>query len=344
VKFYDYETYIERLVPIYQELFESVSNLVPQARIEHVGASSVNGCISKGDLDILVAVDKESFQVALEKIKSLEFYEKKDTLRTDELCMLITDKYEGEDVAIQLIVRGSEFEKFLRLRDILRSCPDILEQYNNLKRISESLDETEYREKKSRFVSSILSLNTYPNILAKKVLNISEDIINPERNYDDACCALWINQPQNNQGSKRLKLISVSDNNLWNEMFKIRKNIEYTEYGLEDDKEVQKMIEKIKRYSSKFNGEWFLAQLGEEYIGEIGIIPIKLDDNIYGRLRDVDILKSFRGHGYANDLLKEIMYLSNSNGMKGLGVRAKNQSWIKQWYERLGFIPIETWK
>lgn len=344
MKFYDYETYIVKLAPIYKELFEGLSDLLPQARIEHIGASSTQGCISKGDLDVLVAVNKDRFKVSLEKIKSLGFYEKKNTLRTHELCMLKTEKYKGEDVAIQLIVRGSEFEDFIRFRNILRSCPDLLEQYNNLKKRSEHLDETIYREKKSSFITSVLNLNEYPNILAKNVLNISEDILNPERNYDDECCALWMNQPKYNQRSKRLKLISVSDNNLWAEMFKMRKNIELSEYGLEDDKVVQKMIEETKRHSLELNGEWFLAQIGEEYIGEIGVIPIQYEGNFFGRLQDVDIIKSFRGHGYANDLIKEIIYLSNLKGMKGLGVRALNKSWIKHWYERLGFIPIEIWE
>ena len=88
MKFYDYETYIVKLAPIYKELFEGLSDLLPQARIEHIGASSTQGCISKGDLDVLVAVNKDRFKVSLEKIKSLGFYEKKNTLRTHELCML----------------------------------------------------------------------------------------------------------------------------------------------------------------------------------------------------------------------------------------------------------------
>lgn len=158
MKFYEYETYIVNLVPIYKELEKSIRDLLPLARIEHVGASSVEGCISKGDLDILVAVEQDKFEESLDLIKTLGFYEKKDTLRTNELCMLVTNNYKGEDVAIQLIANGSNFENFLRFRDILRSNKETLSQYNELKKLSENLDHEEYRNKKNEFISSILEL------------------------------------------------------------------------------------------------------------------------------------------------------------------------------------------
>ncbi len=158
MKFYEYETYITNLKPVYEELEKSIGDLLPLARIEHVGASSVEGCISKGDLDILVAVDQNQFEVSMDQIKTLGFYEKKDTLRTSELCMLVTDKYEGEDVAIQLIVNGSNFENFLSFREVLRSNKEALSQYNELKKSSISLDHEEYRNRKNKFISSILDL------------------------------------------------------------------------------------------------------------------------------------------------------------------------------------------
>lgn len=158
MKFYNYETYIPNLKPIYEELEKNIGDLLPLARIEHVGASSVEGSISKGDLDILVAVEQSQFEKSMNQIKSLGFYEKKDTLRTDELCMLVTDKYEGEDVAIQLIVNGSNFENFLSFRELLRSSKELLSQYNELKKSSINLDQEEYRNKKSLFISSVLGL------------------------------------------------------------------------------------------------------------------------------------------------------------------------------------------
>ncbi|MCF8059304.1 MAG: GrpB family protein [Bacteriovoracaceae bacterium] len=69
--------------------------------------------------------------------------------------MLYTEKY-NHDVAIQLVVNGSEFKDFIRFRDILRSDERLLREYNELKLSSSDLNEDEYREKKSKWVQGIL--------------------------------------------------------------------------------------------------------------------------------------------------------------------------------------------
>ncbi len=156
MNFYEYDVYIENLMPIYKDLEEKIRALIPQARVEHVGASSVKGCVSKGDLDILVAVNQDDFEHSIDLIKTLDFYEKRDTLRTHDLCMFVTDRYQ-EDVAIQLIVSGSSFEDFIKFRDILRSDSKVLTKYNQLKMSSKGLSQVDYRSKKNDFISSIMA-------------------------------------------------------------------------------------------------------------------------------------------------------------------------------------------
>jgi GrpB-like predicted nucleotidyltransferase (UPF0157 family) len=141
-------------------LFEKVRSLLlkelPGLRIEHIGASSVPGAVSKGDLDVLVGVAQYDFyniRLALEK---LGFQEKLNTLRTENLCMLFTEEF-NHDVAIQLIVNGSEFENFITFRELLRSNKTILDKYNEIKRGASILGEDEYRALKSKWVEEILS-------------------------------------------------------------------------------------------------------------------------------------------------------------------------------------------
>jgi len=111
VIFFEAKDYQPKVNKIFLDLKKSLLQLLPNVQIEHIGASSIPNAVSKGDLDVYVGVEEELFLQALEKIKSLGFTEKKDTLRTNELCMLITHKY-NYDVAIQLVVKGSEFEDF----------------------------------------------------------------------------------------------------------------------------------------------------------------------------------------------------------------------------------------
>ena len=155
MKFLKATEYQDIVNQIFAKLSSELKTILVNTRIEHIGASSIPDAVSKGDLDVYVGVAKEDFEESLAKIKKLNFVEKEDTLRTDELCMLCTDKY-NYDVAVQLVVNGSQFADFIAFRDLLRSNSRLLEDYNNLKRASSDLSSEKYREKKSIWVESIL--------------------------------------------------------------------------------------------------------------------------------------------------------------------------------------------
>jgi GrpB-like predicted nucleotidyltransferase (UPF0157 family) len=151
-----YEDYSEHVNALFATLSSELLSVLPDARVEHIGSSSVPGSISKGDLDVFVGVDQSQFNKALVLIKTLGFYEKEGTFRSDELCMLVTDKF-NYDVAVQLVSNGSEFEDFLRFRDLLIGNTEFIKEYNNVKWLAQSLDENEYRQKKSIFITKILN-------------------------------------------------------------------------------------------------------------------------------------------------------------------------------------------
>lgn len=131
-----------------------VRRLLPTARVEHVGSSSIPGAISKGDLDILIGVDARELEASVRILFTLGFQEKQNTLRTSELCMLEST---SEDVAFQVVAMGSEFTCFSDFRDRLRASPDLVIQYNELKKSCEGLSHDEYREKKSTFIEHVLA-------------------------------------------------------------------------------------------------------------------------------------------------------------------------------------------
>lgn len=153
-----YEDYSEHTSELYSKLSEEIRLILPQAKIEHIGSSSVPGSVSKGDLDVYVGIEHSFFDEAISLIKSLNFYEKAGTFRSDELCMLVTDKF-NYDVAIQLVSNGSKFEDFLKFRDILKMNTRLVEEYNEVKLLAQSLEEDEYRKKKNIFINRILNSN-----------------------------------------------------------------------------------------------------------------------------------------------------------------------------------------
>ena len=79
--------------------------------VRGLGASSIPGAISKGDLDVFVGVARCRFDKSILLLGEIGFSEKQDTLRTPSLCMLESREY-SYDVAVQLVENGSHFEMF----------------------------------------------------------------------------------------------------------------------------------------------------------------------------------------------------------------------------------------
>ena len=140
---------------VFADVAAQVAAILPLARIEHIGASSIAGAISKGDLDICVLVPLQDHARSVTTLEAAGYVVKTDTLRTPALCMLLAPSA-SMDVALQVVAVGSEFEFFLHFRDALRANPDLVAQYNQLKQrfATEGMDR--YREEKSRFIAGVL--------------------------------------------------------------------------------------------------------------------------------------------------------------------------------------------
>lgn len=156
------EQYQPKAWEVFFSLKESISRVLPFARIEHIGSSSVEGCISKGDLDIFVGVDAEQFENSIELIQSLGFQIKTESFRSKELCPFYL-KHPKLDVGLQLVLNRSQFEDFIRFRDALRTSHELLCKYNELKSNFTLLSHEKYREEKSEFiVKTLSSINRIP--------------------------------------------------------------------------------------------------------------------------------------------------------------------------------------
>lgn len=154
MKFFSPEQYQATNEALFLKYESAIKKLIPEARVEHIGASSISKAISKGDLDIFVGVDAAELESNVQQLMTLGFQEKVDTLRTSELCMLESNTI--EDVAIQVVANGSEFECFLTFRDALRSDATLVQQYNELKLSCEGWSQKDYRQKKSIFIERVL--------------------------------------------------------------------------------------------------------------------------------------------------------------------------------------------
>lgn len=156
MEFLEPHQYQDNVNEIFKELQGIIKSIIPNAQIEHIGSSSIDGVVSKGDLDILVAVESKQFNQALSSLREFGLKIKEDTLRTNELCMFECFDYDI-DVAVQLVDNSSEYMDFVVFRNFLKNNTQCLNQYNDLKRQSVGLDPNGYREKKSKFIEKVLA-------------------------------------------------------------------------------------------------------------------------------------------------------------------------------------------
>lgn len=153
--FLEPEQYQQRCTQLFNSYKKEISTLLPFAKIEHIGSSAIPNTISKGDLDIYIEVMSEQFEFAIEQLKTLNFIEKQNTLRTHELCML--ESLNNDDVAFQIVVTDSIFTFFLTFKNKLISSPTLVNEYNQLKLQCSHLDPDQYRTIKSDFINRVLN-------------------------------------------------------------------------------------------------------------------------------------------------------------------------------------------
>ncbi|MFA3082967.1 MULTISPECIES: GrpB family protein [Acinetobacter] len=153
--FLEPEQYQQRCTQLFNSYQKEISTLLPFAKIEHIGSSAIPNAISKGDLDIYVEVKSDQFEFAIEQLKTLNFIEKQNTLRTHELCML--ESLNDDDVAFQIVVSGSIFTFFLAFKNKLIESPTLVNEYNQLKLQCSHLDPDQYRTIKSDFINRVLN-------------------------------------------------------------------------------------------------------------------------------------------------------------------------------------------
>ncbi|RZG81357.1 GrpB family protein [Acinetobacter pittii] len=153
--FLEPEQYQQRCAQLFNSYQNDISALLPFAKIEHIGSSAIPNAISKGDLDIYVEVKPDQFKFAIERLKTLNFIEKQNTLRTHELCML--ESLNNDDVAFQIVVTDSVFTFFLAFKNKLINSPTLVNEYNQLKLQCSHLDPDQYRTIKSDFINRVLN-------------------------------------------------------------------------------------------------------------------------------------------------------------------------------------------
>jgi GrpB-like predicted nucleotidyltransferase (UPF0157 family) len=142
----------ERLFAVIRQTLEPV--LPPATEILHVGATAVPGCLTKGDLDIAVRVERQDFAV-VERCLAARFTRNDGSIRTDDFAAF-ADAGQTPHLGIQLTVKGGPLDVFHRFAAVLRTDPELVARYNALKRAHHDHPMTLYRTAKDAFIADVL--------------------------------------------------------------------------------------------------------------------------------------------------------------------------------------------
>lgn len=142
-----------------EQVFESEKSkllaLLPDASIHHIGSTSIPGSLTKGDLDINVRVEREAFADAVAVLSEHFAINQPDNWQGDFASY--NDDETSMDVGIQLTSIGSPSDDFVSLRDRVAADPDLIEEYNGIKRMHEGGDMDAYRKDKAAFFQRLRS-------------------------------------------------------------------------------------------------------------------------------------------------------------------------------------------
>jgi len=133
-----------------------VLRLLPDAEVEHVGATSIPGALTKGDVDVLVRVTVDDFDDAVSQLRRL--YAVHQPHNWTPTFASFADRDAGDPpVGIQLVVAGSADDGlFGPFREALIRDPALLANYNALKRRHDGDDYQHYTDAKGEFVRDVL--------------------------------------------------------------------------------------------------------------------------------------------------------------------------------------------
>lgn len=145
----------------FETLARELAAVLPaSAEILHVGATAVPGCLTKGDLDVVVRVEIADFPPA-EAVLAERFARNRGSIRSETFAAF-EDAGRAPPLGVQLVVVGSDIDGFHSFVAALRDDPDLVGRYNALKRAFHGRSMDEYREAKGVFIRQVLESRGLP--------------------------------------------------------------------------------------------------------------------------------------------------------------------------------------
>ena len=129
--------------------------LIPGSDVQHVGATAIPGCITKGDVDIQVRVTPDSFVGARTALTE------RDRRHPGGFWGPDAASFEDESVSpplgMHLTVKGGSCDFQWKFREVLLQREDLRRRYDDLKRRFQGGSYEEYCVQKEKFFDELRS-------------------------------------------------------------------------------------------------------------------------------------------------------------------------------------------
>lgn len=139
---------------LFARVCAAILRVLPGADVQHIGATSVPGLITRGDLDVCVRVPAGDFGAAEREVALLYARNEGNDLTATYAAFL--DAGTRPPLGVQLVAAGGPEDMFVRLRDLLRARPDLVASLNGLKARHEGAEAGVYRSAKSAWIERVL--------------------------------------------------------------------------------------------------------------------------------------------------------------------------------------------
>jgi GrpB-like predicted nucleotidyltransferase (UPF0157 family) len=139
------------------EVCERIAAMLPAVEVHHIGATAIPGALTKGDLDVVLRVEAQDFNSTIAKLRAA-FALKQPENWDPYFASFGSDTDYAMPVGVQLVIKNSEADFFLFVRDYLRSHADALAEYNQAKEESVARGAKDYWNAKNRVLAQIIAL------------------------------------------------------------------------------------------------------------------------------------------------------------------------------------------
>lgn len=152
----DTERAFEEAQRQFEAFVRSLSGVLPpNTDVRHIGATAVPGCLTKGDLDVVIRVPIDHFSDVDAALAS-RFSRNEGSIRT-ETFSAFEDASSQPQLGVQLTAIAGPFDVFHLFIEALRQSPRLVEEYNALKVQHNGSDMVAYRTAKDAFVKKVLA-------------------------------------------------------------------------------------------------------------------------------------------------------------------------------------------